>query len=57
MPNSQNIKIARETVQQTLKNFVEWFKMKPELDQKSDRVQFSQRDVWMTHLGLNIGFL
>jgi mRNA-degrading endonuclease toxin of MazEF toxin-antitoxin module len=39
-----------------IKNFLDWFALKPQLDQKIERIQFSERDVWMTHLGTNIGF-
>lgn len=39
-----------------IKNFLYWFKLKPKIDEKSNRIQFSQRDVWMAHFGVNIGF-
>jgi len=39
-----------------IKNFVDWFKIKPKLDAKAERIQFSQREIWMVHLGVNVGF-
>ncbi|MEI6728464.1 MAG: type II toxin-antitoxin system PemK/MazF family toxin [bacterium] len=39
-----------------VKNFADWFELKPKIDQKLLSIQFSQRDVWMVHLGTNIGF-
>ena len=39
-----------------VKKFTDWFELKPKIDQKLRSIQFSQRDVWMVHLGTNIGF-
>ena len=45
-----------KNLKEFIKNFTNWFELKPELDKKLKRIQFSQRDVWVTHLGTNIGF-
>jgi mRNA interferase MazF len=39
-----------------VKNFIEWFKLKPQLDEHKQRPLFQEREVWMCHLGANIGF-
>jgi mRNA interferase MazF len=40
----------------SLKNFTDWFKLKPRLDKDKQRPLFQEREVWMTHLGSNVGF-
>lgn len=39
-----------------LKNFFNWFQLKPKLDEHKQRPLFQEREVWMCHLGSNIGF-
>jgi mRNA-degrading endonuclease toxin of MazEF toxin-antitoxin module len=39
-----------------IKNFIDWFKLKPELDKNKHNPFFREREVWWTHLGSNIGF-
>ena len=39
-----------------MKNFHDWFRVKFDLDQQTKRVVFSEREVWMSHVGVNIGF-
>jgi len=38
------------------KNFADWFVLKPKLDKNKQRPLFKEREVWMCHLGSNIGF-
>lgn len=38
------------------KDFQEWFKRKPKLHERSALPSFSEKEVWMCHLGTNIGF-
>ena len=39
-----------------LKNFLEWFQLKPKLDNRNHKTPFvSQRQIWWCHLGENIG--
>ena len=39
-----------------IKNFLDWFKIKPKLHDEKQRPLFQEREVWMCHLGSNIGF-
>lgn len=39
-----------------IKNFVDWFKLKPKLDQNLKIPVFREGEVWWCHLGENIGF-
>ena len=39
-----------------LKNFIDWFKLKPKLDKLTSYPHFSEREIWNCHLGVNIGF-
>jgi hypothetical protein len=41
-----------------VKNFADWFRLKPVLDNAEDlnRVLFQEREVWNCHWGANIGF-
>jgi mRNA interferase MazF len=39
-----------------LKNFTNWFKLKPELDEKLKSPLFQEREVWNCHWGCNVGF-
>ena len=39
-----------------IKNFQDWFSLKPKLDENNHRPPFvSERDLWWAHLGENIG--
>ena len=39
-----------------LKNFLEWFQLKPKLDNRNHKTPFvSQGQIWWCHLGENIG--
>ncbi len=38
------------------KNFTDWFSLKPQINDILQPPQFSQREVWNCHLGVNIGF-
>ena len=39
-----------------LKNFLDWFNLKPQLDTLKKAKNFNEREVWWCHLGTNIGF-
>lgn len=39
-----------------IKNFIDWFKAKPNLHEMKKRPLFQEREVWMCHFGANIGF-
>ena len=39
-----------------IKNFVGWFKLKPKLEEYKKRPLFQEREVWMCHIGTNIGY-
>ena len=39
-----------------IKNFINWFSLKPKLDGNNHRPLFQEREVWNCHLGCNIGF-
>ena len=39
-----------------LKNFLEWFELKPKLNTLPNRPLFQEREVWNCHWGVNIGF-
>ncbi len=39
-----------------VKKFIEWLTLKAKLEEKSDIVRFSEREVWMCHFGENIGY-
>ena len=39
-----------------VKNFVDWFGLKPVLHRNKKGKKFSQREIWWCHLGSNIGF-
>jgi len=45
---------------QKLKNFVKdfrnWFSLKPQLDKQAKRLSFREREVWYCYWGTNIGF-
>ena len=40
----------------SLKNFLNWFQIKPKLHDRSNIPSFSEREVWMCYFGTNIGF-
>ena len=42
-------------IQQFIKNFTDWFKIKPELDSYQKYPKFEEGEVWWCHLGENIG--
>lgn len=39
-----------------VKNFLEWFSLKPKLDNKKRRLRFKEREIWYIYFGTNIGF-
>lgn len=39
-----------------IKNFLDWFSLKPKLDRLEQRPLFQEREVWNCHWGSNIGF-
>jgi mRNA interferase MazF len=39
-----------------IKNFGNWFKLKPKLNELKQVPHFSDREIWNCHLGVNIGF-
>ena len=39
-----------------IKNFLEWFVIKPKLDNQTKRLKFKEREIWYAHFGTNIGF-
>jgi len=39
-----------------IKNFLDWFRLKPHLDEHKQRPLFQEREVWNCHFGVNIGF-
>lgn len=39
-----------------IKNFLDWFQLKPKLDQNQKYPKFEEGDVWWCHLGSNIGY-
>ena len=39
-----------------LKNFLDWFTLKPKLDEQTKRLKFKEREIWYVHFGANIGF-
>ncbi len=41
---------------QFLKNFLQWFQIKPRINTEKQRPLFQEREVWMCHFGTNIGF-
>lgn len=49
---SENIQKIRKFI----KNFADWFELKPRLDSARYNANFSEREVWNCHLGVNIGF-
>lgn len=42
--------------QNFIKNFADWFKLKPLLDNSKKRPLFKDREVWMCHFGSNVGY-
>ena len=38
------------------KNFLDWFQLKPKINRDKKRPMFQEREVWMCHLGTNVGF-
>jgi PemK-like, MazF-like toxin of type II toxin-antitoxin system len=38
------------------KNFLDWFKLKPKLEQIEPRLAFREREIWYVYFGTNIGF-
>jgi mRNA interferase MazF len=38
-----------------IKNFLDWFKLKPKLDNLLQRPLFQEREVWWCSIGVNIG--
>ena len=38
-----------------VKNFIDWFKIKPVIDNKKQKLLFEEREIWMYHCGENIG--
>jgi PemK-like, MazF-like toxin of type II toxin-antitoxin system len=39
-----------------IKNFIDWFVLKPKLENKIKRLKFKEREVWYLHFGANVGF-
>lgn len=39
-----------------LKNFLDWFQLKPKLDNLTQSASFSEREIWYCHFGVNVGF-
>ena len=39
-----------------MKFFDNWFKVKPKLEEKNRVPYFKEREIWWTHVGVNIGF-
>ncbi|MEI7510886.1 MAG: type II toxin-antitoxin system PemK/MazF family toxin [Candidatus Peregrinibacteria bacterium] len=39
-----------------LKNFLDWFVVKPQIHQEKQRPLFQEREIWMCHFGSNVGF-
>ncbi len=39
-----------------IKNFTNWFSLKPELEFLKSSKNFNEREIWWTHLGSNLGF-
>jgi PemK-like, MazF-like toxin of type II toxin-antitoxin system len=39
-----------------IKNFLDWFTLKPKLEDKFERLKFKEREIWYLHFGANIGF-
>ena len=39
-----------------LKNFLDWFSLKPKINNLSKSPFFSEREVWYCHFGVNVGF-
>ena len=39
-----------------LKNFLEWFYIKPKLDNQNFRLSFREREIWYIYFGTNISF-
>ena len=39
-----------------IKNFADWFSLKPKLNFLKSSKNFNEREIWWTHLGSNIGF-
>ena len=39
-----------------IKKFQKWFFIKPNLNDKSTVPMFKEREVWMCHLGVNVGY-
>ena len=43
-------------IKQFIKNFTDWFSLKPDLHEIKKAKYFNQREVWWCHLGSNIGY-
>ena len=43
-------------VKQFIKNFTDWFKLKPDLDKRKLRLSFKEREIWYVYFGTNVGF-
>jgi hypothetical protein len=54
--SSQNSNSTQTNKPNFIKNFLEWFKLKPSLNNLNISPNFSQREVWYCHFGTNIGF-
>jgi len=39
-----------------LKNFLDWFKLKPKIYRQHFRLSFKEREIWYLYFGTNIGF-
>lgn len=39
-----------------IKTFLQWFQVKPKLDERTRVPSFSEREVWMCYWGVNVGF-
>ena len=39
-----------------IKNFIDWFKIKPKLNDIPKRLLFKEAEIWYMHIGVNIGF-
>jgi mRNA-degrading endonuclease toxin of MazEF toxin-antitoxin module len=45
-----------DTISNYLKNFTDWFDLKPQLDSITKKPLFNEREVWNCHFGVNLGY-
>jgi mRNA interferase MazF len=38
-----------------MKNFTNWFKLKPEIDKSDTSIEFREGEIWWGYVGINIG--